>query len=727
MLGDLLRMQDLQQALWITNSNGFEQGCPVFKKKFTVSKSIKSATIQITALGVYRALINNQQIGSEVLTPGWTNYKYRLQYQTYDVTSQIREQNTITITVGRGWYSSPMPGWIDTEEKRQRYQQKPAVIAMLVIEYENGEQEIVGTDQSWQVSAGKTRFSEIYDGEYFDATFDECNWAKVAEYSGKLPILVSQIGENIKEQEQIFPKQIFRDNNDSVVIDFGQEVTGYVEIELTANFGDKVQFTHGEMLDKDGNFYNENYRSAQAKVTYICNDGPQKWHPQYTFFGFRYIRVDQFPGEATKKNFVAISVRSDIKRTGRIKTSNSQLNQLISNIFWSQKDNFLDVPTDCPQRDERLGWTGDAAAFVKAASYNFNVEKFFKKWLGDVRSEQSKTGAIYDVSPDYLNDKNVSSGWGDVITIVPWQLFMTYGDSKLLGENFEAMTHWVDYITSSTQDEFLWTGAVNFGDWLGLDSPEGSYKGSSRDDFIASAFYYHSTDLVVRAGNVLKKNVDAYKKLKSKIYETFHRIYPTYKTQTECVLALEFGLAINPQQTSQQLVDLIEANEGKMATGFIGTPHLLHALSNNGFEEVAYALLLKEEYPSWLYSVEKGATTTWEHWDSLKDDGTMWSTDMNSFNHYAYGSVIDWMYEVMGGIKPVEPGFKRISIKPKTTTLLEWAEVSLDTCYGKTYSSWKREQSGIRYEISTPVETDIEIDGVLKRVKPGSYIFWGDK
>ncbi|KRM62728.1 alpha-l-rhamnosidase [Paucilactobacillus vaccinostercus DSM 20634] len=720
-------MQSQLNLGWITSKYGLQNSCPVFEKQFEINKPVQTVSLEISSLGVYKAEINNKRVGADVLSPGWTNYEKRVQYQTYDITHLIEKKNTIKVVVGRGWYSSPMPGWVDTKEKKARYKREIALTANIIIDYVDHSRAVIGTDDSWSVKSSQVKFSEIYDGEIYDATTKSEIIGTAIRYPLSTPKLILQVGEPIREHEQISPARIFKDSNGSAVVDFGQEITGYVQIELDARSGDHVKFIHGEILDKNGNFYNGNYRSAKAMVTYVCKDGSQTWHPQLTFFGFRYIRIDEFPGEIQKENFKAIAVYSQLKRTGSILTSKPALNRLISNIFWSQKDNYLDVPTDCPQRDERLGWTGDAAAFIKAATYNFNVNRFFEKWLGDVRSEQSELGAIYDVSPDYLNDENVSAGWGDVMTIVPWQLYMTYGDPKILSENFDAMKQWINYITETTNDKGLWTGAANFGDWLGLDSPEGSYKGSSRDDLIATAYYFHSTDLVVKAGNVLKKNTDNFVRLRDLIKKNFQTAYPKYYTQTECVLALEYGLAKDPDRVAKQLVQLIHKNHGKMATGFIGTPHILHALSNNGYEKEAYKLLLRQEYPSWLYSVTKGATTTWEHWDSLKEDGSMWSTDMNSFNHYAYGSVIDWMYEVMGGIQPLKPGFEKAIIAPKPTSDLDWCEVSFESKFGRITSKWIKEGVVCRYEIQTPVETEVRIDDVIRHVLPGSYIFWGEK
>ena len=509
-------------------------------------------------------------------------------------------------------------------------------------------------------------------------------------------------------------------------MDFGQEITGYVEFTVDAHAGDRIHILHGEVLDAEGNFYNANYRSAKAEINYICSEGIQTWHPVLTFFGFRYLLLDEFPGEATPEQFRGIAVYSDIRKTGAIQTSDPTLNQLISNIFWGQRDNFLDVPTDCPQRDERLGWTGDAQVFTKTASYNFDVERFFTKWLHDLAADQMENGAVGHVVPDYLVGGNASAAWADAATICPWQIYQTYGNPQILKDQFASMKKWVDYVTNHTTTPYLWTGGEHFGDWLGLDAPQGSYKGSSREDFIASAFYAHSTELVIKAGRVIGEDVKAYEALHEKIVETFRNTYPEYGTQTEHILAVQFGLAEDCQKTADALAQMIRNDGCQMRTGFVGTPYILHVLSNYGYTDLAYTLLCRKEYPSWLYAVGKGATTIWEHWDGIMENGEFWSTDMNSFNHYAYGSVADWIYEQAAGIRVVEeyPGFEKVRIHPKPGTQLEWLGASIETRHGKISSRWTHTDGAIRYEIVTPVPAQIVIGKKEYAVGPGSYIFW---
>lgn len=715
------------QAAWIQAAEELGSVCPVFKKEWKLEKKVQRAELYLTALGVYRAELNGKKVSAYVLAPGWTSYQKRLQYQQYDITELLEEENALTVTVGKGWFSSPMPGWFDSEDKARRAAQPTGIWGEIQVSYEDGTEEILPTDDSWLYGESGIRFSEIYDGETCDAGFVTPEWKRVRTFSWPTDILIPQEGEEIREMERIAAKSVFRTPAGETVVDFGQEVTGYVEFTVDAAGGEQIRLLHGEVLDQDGNFYNANYRSAKAEIRYTCRSGKQTWHPVLTFFGFRYVKLAEFPGEPSPEQFTAIAVYSDIRRTGSLRCSDDSLNQLFSNIAWGQKGNFLDVPTDCPQRDERLGWTGDAQVFVKTASYQFDVERFFRKWLRDMAADQRADGGIGQVIPDYLPDGAPSAAWGDAAVICPWQIYQTYGNAEVLKEQFACMKRWVDYITSVTTTEYLWTGGVHFGDWLGLDAPSGSYQGSSRVDFIASAFYAHSTELVIKAGKVIGEDVAGYEALHQNIVAAFRTHYPVYLTQTEHILAVWFGLAEDPQQAADALAEMVRKNGCRMSTGFVGTPYLLHVLSDYGHADVAYSLLLRKEYPSWLYPVEKGATTIWEHWDGIMEDGSFWSTDMNSFNHYAYGAVADWVYEKAAGIQIPEdaPGFARVKIEPHPDKRLGWLEASIDTRHGKISSKWTYTDEGVRYEIETAVPAQIMIDGKELQAEPGCYTLWG--
>ncbi len=716
-------MEHIWKANWIKASEDMK--VPVFSKDFSLGQElvqVKSATLYIAVMGVYEAELNGQRVGEFIMAPGWTSYDKRLQYQAYDVKALLQEANFLTVTVGPGWYRAREIG----REKSVPF----GILAELVFAYSDGTTEHILSDESWNACEGPVRMSEIYDGEIYDATIVPQHDGAVEMFDGLTDALIPQEGEEVTEQEHVAAMNMFRTPKGELVIDFGQEVTGYVVTTVEAHAGDVVDLSFAEVMDKDGNFYTANYRTAKALHQYTCKEGKQTYKPKLTFWGFRYIRVNQFPGgveQAGLSNFTAVVLHSKMRRTGYLSSSDSKLNQLFSNIIWGQKGNFLDIPTDCPQRNERLGWTGDAQVFVRTASFNYDVEKFFAKWLKDVSAEQDVNGAIPRFVPMRQCDTPIGrAAWGDACVICPWEIYKTYGDTGILADQYETMERWIGFITNTTTTPFLWTGADQYGDWLALDAPSGSYKGSTRDDFIASAFYAYSTGLVIKIGKILGRDVAYYEDLYEKILKAFRSTYTDYRTQTECILAAHFHLSENPRAAADQLARMVTECGVQLQTGFVGTPYLLHVLSDYGYTELAYSLLLREEYPSWLYSVNKGATTIWEHWDGIKEDGTFWSDDMNSYNHYAYGSVADWVYGVAAGIQTVEeaPGFEKVVIAPCPDARLDWLEAVIDTRRGRVSSKWKKAGEQWRYEITTPVEAKIIIAGEVLHVKPGSYLYY---
>lgn len=721
----------IKNASWICSKEDYGDAYPIFCKGILIEKEIIEAKIEITATGVYEVYINGERVGDYVLAPGWTKYDKRLQYQSYDVTDMFRiGNNVIEVQLGAGWYNSRL---MADDKKRVISPRTPCMIADIMISDSDGEKHIY-SDITWKVKEGKVRFSDIYDGEIYDANFEgeEINATKCY---GNKSMLIPQEGEKITEQDRICPIQEFITPKGERVIDFGQELTGYVETRLCAKKGEILSLSFAEMLDKEGNFYNENYRTAKCIHRYICKEGTQTYKPRTTFYGFRYIRVDEAPKGLTKDDFTAIVVCSDIKKTGTLKTKNKLVDRLFRNIEWGQRGNFLDIPTDCPQRDERLGWTADAQVFIKTATYQYDVKRFFTKWLNDMMYEQRDDGLVNQVVPRQYDHSihgcNTIPGWGDATVICPWTIYETYGDTELLRKHYPMMKKWISYIESVTDEEYLWIGfPARLGDWLGLDYHDGysgtayhsnNYSGSTDCDYIASAYYVYDLSLIIKAAKVLDSpELSVYEQKYEKARRKFMARFQNPRTQTEHALAIHFNLSDKKEELAKNLADLIHKNGDTLTTGFIGTPYLLYALSNYGQKEMAYTLLLQDKFPSWLFSVRMGGTTVWEHWDGINEKGEFWSKDMNSFNHYAYGSVAAWVYSYAAGILINENG---LEVAPHPDKRLGDLNGEFVSRYGKVVSNWKYEDDKIKFHIEIPVTCNITINGETKSYQKGSYDF----
>lgn len=717
----------LERSEWIKGCEKNLCGGTVYLKNFRCAVKAEKAILEITALGVYEAKLNGERVGDFILAPGWTSYLNRLQVQSYDVTDMLKTENSLEVTVGQGWRAiankrdgSDFLGYRDT-----------ALIAELTLVYADGRTESIVTDSSWTARESKLRYTNIYDGDIYGATFEAGSARHCICVDLEKDMLIPQEGEKIVEHERVPALQIIKTPAGETVIDFGQNMTGYVEFRIKGTPGAQATISHGETLDRDGNFYNANYRSADAQIKFVCDGEEHVYKSALTFFGFRYIRLENWPDEVKKENFTAVVVHSDIRRTGYFECSDETVNKLFRNIIWGQKSNFLDVPTDCPQRNERLGWTGDAQVFSRTASLNFDVERFFKKWLHDLAADQGRDGCVPHVIPNIFDDMGGSSAWSDAAVICPWEIYRTYGDKKVLEDQFDSMKAWIDWMHERSENGKR-SGGFHFGDWLGLDSPEGSYKGSTPDDLIATAYYKYSTELFIKAAHALGRDVSEYENIPTEAATAFRREYMENgrvknATQTACVLALYFDITDDRAATAAQLNELVK-RAGHLETGFVGTPYLLHALSDNGCAETAYDLLLRREYPSWLYPISKGATTVWEHWDGIKPDGTMWSTDMNSFNHYAYGAVADWMYGAAAGINsdPDRPGFEHIIFRPVTDRRLDFVKASIDTRRGTVASEWRRENGRIKYIFNVPGGccASVVIGGEKREVGAGTHEFF---
>ncbi len=718
---------------------------PMFRKSFSTTKKIQSATLSITARGLYEAQINGKRVGTAYLTPGWTSYNKHLQFQTYDVTNMLLPgRNAIGVLLGSGWYRTRL-GWAT---QQNIYGNQTALLAQLAIEYTDGSRDSVNTDNTWKMAPSGIKYAEIYNGEVQDARrqmvdwssalLDDVAWPGVVVREGGKDMLTASINEPIRQHETFRPVKVLTTPKGETVLDFGQNLVGWVQIRVHGKAGQTITLSHVEMLDKKGNLYFDNLRTAKAQASYtLKGDAEETFEPHFTFFGFRYVRVAGLTEPVDPANFTAVALYSDMRPTGTFTCSNPLINQLQKNIQWGQRGNFLDVPTDCPQRDERLGWTGDAEVFSRTAAFNFNVNQFFAKWLIDVAADQAPDGAVPFVIPDVLKGFGGmgtvgAAGWSDASIIIPWTMYTVYGDRQLVERQYPSMKAYLNYMRNAAKND-LWNTGFQFADWLSyrVDDSQGmiGQKSAVTDNYlVAQCFYAYSVDLMSRAARLLGKVADVhdYDALLTRIKAAFQREFMTSsgrlisETQTAYVLALQFDML--PEALREQAVARLENNiksyDFHLTTGFLGTPFLNPVLTRFGKTDVAYKLLLQDTYPSWLFPVKMGATTMWERWDSQKPDSTFQSPSMTSFNHYAYGAVGDWMYRTIAGIDTKETGFgynetgagyKEIIIKPQPGGGLTSARATLQTNYGQLVSGWSLDNGQLRMEVEIPANTSATV------------------
>ena len=715
---------------------------PLLRKAFQVPpKKIRSATAYIIAHGLYEAQINGHRVGDALFTPGWTRYDKRLQYQAYDVTSLLRKGgNAIGVTLGDGWYRGIFGQW----NYHNNYGDDASLLLQLTIEYTDGTTETVVSDGSWKSSTGPIRYADLYNGEIYDARLEKKGWTTAGfddkDWTGVVvrdfpqdnleatvrdsssDNLVATVSPPVKEHETFRPVRIFTSPAGEQIIDFGQNMAGWVRFRVHGKRGDTVKLSHAEVLDKAGNFFTGNLREAEARDQYILAGGQESFAPHFTFHGFRYVKVEGYPGPLKPEDFKAVALYSDLPVTGTFTCSNPALNQLQHNITWSQKSNFLDIPTDCPQRSERLGWCGDVQIFARTAAFNMQVNNFFSKWMGDLLLEQGPDGGMPNVIPN-LPGRTLKraptgvAGWGDVATVLPWTLYQAYGDTTILRRQYASMKAWVDHIRSVSKDN-LWKGG-GYGDWLAPDPVTDPTAAPVKAiptalPYISQCWFGYSTQLLIKAAHVLgnKEDETAYTELLQKIKDAFLHEYitpdgrPTSNTQTAYVLALQFDMApdsMRPRMAAR-LAEMVHDNYDHLATGFLGTPFLLPVLTRYGYDSLAFRVLLQDTPPSWLYPVKMGATTIWEKWMALHPDGT---PDSTSFNHYSYGAVGDWLYRTIAGIDGYEdaPGYKHSKIYPHTGGGLTSAAGSLLTPYGTLFSRWQWKGEDLALVVEIPPNT----------------------
>ncbi|GAA1653306.1 glycoside hydrolase family 78 protein [Actinoplanes couchii] len=702
---------------------------PVFRKEFSLSSGdVSRATLRISSLGVHEARINGKPVGPDVLSPGWTSYEHRLRYVTHDVTALLGESNTLTVLVGNGWYR----GRLGFMGGRAFYGDRLGVIAALEIDYADGSTQVIATDETWSADNSDVIADDLYHGQTIDARqrTELRTWhLRTRELDFDTSLLTPYIGPVVTRHEAIAPVSVSASPSGRTLVDFGQNLVGWVRFTVTGPAGSEIRIRHAEVLE-DGELGTRPLRDAQATDRFILSGGSDFFEPTLTFHGFRYAEVSGWPADVPL-SLEAVVVHSDLRRTGDFACSDELLNQLHRNVVWSTRGNFLDLPTDCPQRNERLGWTGDLAVFAPTAAYLFDTSAFLADWLADLAAEQSAADGLvpfvipdilkYQGSPPDFPDPDSTAFWSDAAVWVPWTLWQAYGDRTILERQYPSMVAHVRRVGTLLSPSGVWDGSFQFGDWLDPDAPaDNPAKAKADPGVVATAAYHRSLLLVAATATLLGNTADAdeFSALASRTRDAFHAAYVSADgvVHSDCTtaytLAIEFDL-LDPslrETAGRRLAELVAASGYRVSTGFAGTPYILDALTRTGHLDAAYRLLTERECPSWLYPVTMGATTIWERWDSMLPDGSINPGEMTSFNHYALGAVADWMHRTVGGINALAPGYARVRIAPRPGGGLTWARAGLDTPHGRIEVSWRLAGDG---SVAADVTLPEGVTGVL--------------
>lgn len=735
------KLQESWTAKWIGTEEN-EKRMPLLYKEFELKEKPESVRWHVCGLGLYEAYVNEKKAGREFLMPGYHCYDSFLEYQTLDVTELLSQgKNKIAVLLGEGWYKGRF-GF--DGDYRNLYGNQKKCIGELHIRYANGQEECIVTDSSWKAEESSICENGIYDGEHIDETLEH-KMLSVEEIEETRP-LVERFNPRIHKVEEFQPVSV-KQEDEALLLDFGETVTGWVEITGAFETGQKVMMQHGEVLQK-GRFYRDNLRTAKAEFTYVSKGKGETIRPHFTYYGFRYVKIKGLNPEKEYK-FIAYRIMSDIERTGWVATDHDKVNHLLENTLRSQKCNFLDIPTDCPQRDERMGWTGDAGIFASTACFHMDSGSFFHHYMKNMQAEQEKcNGAIPFFVPrpkvkkeEHTNPFYLDSGaavWGDAATLIPWRLYQFYGDKAMLEEQYPVMKAWVDYEYERTKENeipYLWQNDRQLGDWLALDNGNiNNPIGKTDSGFIASVYHYWSTKMVKEAAESLgleesKVYAEREKEIRNAILNYY---FPDKKfcleyTQTACALLLYLKLYPEGEREviTAKLAELLKKNNGHLNTGFVGTPILCMALSENGQNQLAYDLLLNEDYPGWLHEVNLGATTVWERWNSLEEDGSISGTGMNSLNHYAYGSIAEWIYRYMCGLNPSIGEAVKMTIYPMPDQRLKKAEGSWRSVFGKYVCAWNwKSEQEVVCNIEVPFNANARFilpDGTEEILDCGKY------
>jgi alpha-L-rhamnosidase len=732
---------------------------PLVRRAFTCDGAISRARLYATALGVYELELNGERVGDHVLAPGWSSYNSRLRYQTFDVTGLLRPgENAVGAMLGDGWYRGLLgfPGVAG----RCLYGEEVALLAQLEVTYADGRRQLVTTDNEWKAAPGPILSSGIYEGETYDARlerdgwsspgFDDTDWTPVKIVQHDLSTIVAPPGPPVRAQEPLAPVKITTSPSGKAILDFGQNATGRLRIKARGEAGRTITMRHAEILI-DAELCTEPLRAAAATDQYtLRGGGVETWEPRFTFHGFRYAEITGWPGELTPDDVRFVVCHSDMERTGWFECSDPMVNRLHENALWSMKSNFLDVPTDCPQRDERLGWTGDLTVFSPSACFLYDASGVLTNWLADLAADQdTDTGVVPIVIPALQSREQnerargmmglATAVWGDAAVIVPSVMHERFGDAAILDAQYESMRAWVECVAGLAGPGRVWAHGFQFADWLDPSAPpDDSRRAMTDTHLVATAYFYRVTGLLSRAAAVLGKEDDQrrYERLASEIRQAFVREYVTPSgrvvsdSQTAYSLCLVFGLLETDEQrqhAGERLAALVRNNGYHVGVGFVGVAIVTDALVMAGYPGAAYSLLTQTTCPSWLYPITQGATTIWERWDSLKPDGSVNSSNMTSFNHYAMGSVVDFLHRRVGGLAPLEPGYRRIEVAPVVGGGLTWAESRHMTPYGLAASKWRLEDGGMRLDVLVPTGTTARVvppDGrEAFEVESGSHSF----
>ncbi|MEI7985540.1 MAG: family 78 glycoside hydrolase catalytic domain [Armatimonadota bacterium] len=691
---------------------------PAFlRQHFLVTKGIKRAVLHCSAFGIAEFHINGKKIGNEYFMPGWTDYEKRVYFHSYDVTkSLVKGENAIGAILGDGWYS----GYIGYGAHRDHYGTKTRVIAQLEVEYTDGSRASIPTNRSWKAAPGPIKYSDFLQGELYDARDEQPNWAKPqfddsqwnpvvtgAASKGKLEAFPSN---PVRAYEIVKPISLSEPTKGVYVYNLGQNLAGFVRLKINGYRGQRIVIRHAERLNPDNTVYTTNLRSAGCTDTYICSgNGTEVWEPKFTFHGFQYVEVTGLTEKPAMDLIEGIAISSDTKVGGQLETSDPMLNKLVKNAYWTQRMNFIDIPTDCPQRDERLGWTGDAQAFIRTACMATDVQPFFTKWLVDLDDGQRPDGQYPMVAPVKVAGNDGGPAWADAGVICPWTIYDVYGDKQLLAKHYPNMKRFIEFCRNRSDANLMPPAQFHcFGDWVSINA-------NTPNDVIFLAYFAYSTHLVAESARALGKMDEAaeFEKLFGKLKANFNKNFVTsegkVKGETQCsyVLAFAFDLLNDDikEKAKANFVKSIEDRNWLISTGFVGTRDIMNALTKIGRNDIALRLLHNTDFPSWGFSIKNGATSIWERWDGWTPEKGFQDPGMNSFAHYAFGAVVGWMYREIGGINNASAGFNEIEIKPLLDLKLDWAKSSYESVHGPIKVSWKKSGSGHSVDVDVPPNT----------------------